>query len=176
VDAALLPVTATLVPIATLNGLASAEFVQALKPLFEAAGPLGDALFARRPFATYEELLDVASETAAKLPRNQQIEMANAHPRIGADPATISALSYREQGYATEDTVESAKMYEQLRELNQQYEQRFGFRFVVFVNRRPKAEIVEVLRQRLSGSPDEELRTAVHDMLEIARDRLRTLN
>ena len=27
-------------------------------------------------------------------------------------------------------------------ELNRRYEERFGFRFVVFVNRRPKAEIV----------------------------------
>ena len=34
----------------------------------------------------------------------------------------------------------------ELDRLNAEYEQRFGFRFVVFVNRRSKAEILEVLR------------------------------
>ena len=32
--------------------------------------------------------------------------------------------------------------------LNAEYEERFGFRFVVFVNRRPKSEILDVLRER----------------------------
>ena len=35
------------------------------------------------------------------------------------------------------------------RGVNDRYEERFGFRFVVFVDRRPKAEILPVLRERL---------------------------
>jgi 2-oxo-4-hydroxy-4-carboxy--5-ureidoimidazoline (OHCU) decarboxylase len=166
----------SLVGISELNTLPCREFTRALQPLLEAAGPLGQPLCARRPYASYSALLDEAAVLAVDLPREQQIELVNAHPRVGADPAMVSELSYREQGYAAEEPHELGGVYEQLRELNRQYEERFGFRFVVYVNRRPKSAIVDVLRQRLSGSPDEELRTALHDMLEIARDRLRTLS
>ncbi len=177
-DAARVPVT-TLVPIAELNVLTCPEFTRALRPLFEAAGPLGEALCAQRPFGSYEALLDAADAAAKHLSRAEKVEVVNAHPRIGENAAVVrkrSELSYREQGYASENPAQVATVYEQLRELNQQYEARFGFRFVVFVNRRPKAAIVEVLRQRLNRSPEEELRSAVHDMLEIARDRLQTLS
>ena len=39
----------------------------------------------------------------------------------------------------------------ELAELNKTYEEKFGFRFVVFVNRRPRAEILPVLRERLAA-------------------------
>ena len=48
---------------------------------------------------------------------------------------------------------------------------RFGFRFVVFVNRRPKAEIVPVIRERLEKTRDEELDTGLSELVAIARDR-----
>lgn len=163
-------------PISSLNGMSQPEFVAALRPLFEAAGPLGEALFARRPFSSYRQLLDVAEQEIYSLPRGAQVQVVTAHPRIGEDPTKVSALSYREQGYATENPNEVAIVYEQLRELNQQYEERFGFRFVVFVNGRPKAAIVDVLRERLTRGQDEELRMALREMLAIARDRLQKLS
>jgi 2-oxo-4-hydroxy-4-carboxy--5-ureidoimidazoline (OHCU) decarboxylase len=63
----------------------------------------------------------------------------------------------------------------QLAELNRAYEARFGFRFVVFVNRRPKSAIVDVLKTRLGRSREAEMETALGDMMAIARDRLPTL-
>jgi OHCU decarboxylase len=182
VGATQLPVTLTIVPIATLNALDRTEFAAALRPLFEAAGPLADGLFAARPFDTYGALVDRAEGLVGKLPRAQQVEVVNAHPRIGESAAVVrqsSELSYREQGYAVEaglDADEVARVYARLAELNRLYEQRFGFRFVVFVNGRPKAAIVDVLTTRLQGTPDDELRLALHEMIAIARDRLRTLN
>jgi 2-oxo-4-hydroxy-4-carboxy--5-ureidoimidazoline (OHCU) decarboxylase len=55
--------------------------------------------------------------------------------------------------------------------LNQVYEEKFGFRFVVFVNSRPKSEILEVLRQRLERTRDEELQAGLEELVAIARDR-----
>ena len=68
--------------------------------------------------------------------------MLDAHPAIGA--RDLSARSAAEQG-ADDDPAVLAE----LAELNRAYEERFGFRFVVFVNRRPKREIVPILRERL---------------------------
>jgi len=55
--------------------------------------------------------------------------------------------------------------------LNQVYEEKFGFRFVVFVNGRPKSEIMRVLQGRLERTQEEELETGLQELVAIARDR-----
>ena len=171
-----------LLPIDELNRLPRERFGPALKPLFEAAQPLADALYELRPFHSYEELLERAAGVVEDLPQEQKIEVINAHPRIGAPPELVrgeSAVSYREQGYDREggmDPEALREVYRQLDELNRAYEDRFGFRFVVFVNRRPKSAILEVLKERIRNPPKQEMRTALRDMLAIARDRLTSLN
>ena len=168
----------TLLPIAELNQLLEADFANALRPLFEAALPLERALFAARPFTSYAEVIDRAESSAAAMPREDQIRVLSAHPRIGADPATVSESSYREQGYDAEaaiDRAELERIYRRLEALNRAYEERFGFRFVVFVNQRPKSEIVEIVEDRLNHSRDEELRTGLRNMFLIARARLAAL-
>jgi OHCU decarboxylase len=168
-------------PIPELNQLAPTEFAAALRPLFEAAGPLAEALHAERPFASYAELLDRAEVVVGRLTTAAQIGVVSAHPRIGESADAVrhtSALSYREQGYDGEADLppdEVQRVYQALAEFNRAYEERFGFRFVVFVNGRPKAEIVKVLQERLRNSPQAELQTSLQAMFSIARDRLSRL-
>jgi 2-oxo-4-hydroxy-4-carboxy--5-ureidoimidazoline (OHCU) decarboxylase len=163
-----------LASIAELNGLGADDFAVGLKPLFEAARPLADALHAQRPFAAYGDLIDRAEAIAADLPEAQRVEIVNAHPRIGESPARISALSFAEQGY-DRPSADTPAVLADLAALNQQYEARFGFRFVVFVNKRPKSAIVDVLRERLTNSRDHELQTGLRALFLIARDRLASL-
>jgi OHCU decarboxylase len=172
----------TLAPIYALNQVALGAFTDALRPLLEAAGPLATALYAERPFASYADLLDRAESVAARLTAAEQVEAINGHPRIGDNAAAVrqtSALSYREQGYDREATVpdeELQKVYAELASLNQAYEQRFGFRFVVFVDGRPKSAILDLLKLRLRNSRQTELQTALSALFAIARDRLVRLN
>jgi 2-oxo-4-hydroxy-4-carboxy-5-ureidoimidazoline decarboxylase len=162
----------------SLNELSRDEFAEAVRPLFEAAAPLADALYRVRPFGGYEELIETAERLTLGMPFEDQAAVLSAHPPIGARPQTVSEASYREQGYAGEaafDTAQLEEVYAQLAELNRVYEDRFGFRFVIFVNNRPKSEILSLLRDRLSNPRDEELRTGIQAMFEIARDRLCSL-
>jgi 2-oxo-4-hydroxy-4-carboxy--5-ureidoimidazoline (OHCU) decarboxylase len=62
----------------------------------------------------------------------------------------------------------------ELAELNRAYEQKFGFRFVVFVNGRPRREIVPVLRERMERTREQELQTGVDELVQIAVARWRT--
>lgn len=98
----------------------------------------------------------------------QKIAVLNAHPRIGARSG-LSARSAAEQ--RTTDSTDPATL-RTLDLLNADYERQFGFRFVVFVHGRSRAEIVPVLRARLGRSRDEELATGLAEFLAIARDRL----
>ncbi|MCC7371435.1 MAG: 2-oxo-4-hydroxy-4-carboxy-5-ureidoimidazoline decarboxylase [Chloroflexi bacterium] len=173
--------TPTLLPIDEVNRLPLDAFTEALRPLFEAAGPLGERVAAGRPFASYAALLAYADSTVETLGPDEQVTVVNAHPRIGESAAVVketSALSYREQGYDAEASIPRAELeqtYAELARLNAEYEAKYGFRFVVFVNGRSKAAILAVLKERITRPREEELPLALHEMLAIARDRLKKL-
>jgi 2-oxo-4-hydroxy-4-carboxy--5-ureidoimidazoline (OHCU) decarboxylase len=103
-----------------------------------------------------------------ELPLDEKREILDAHPAIGATKG-LSARSAAEQGAGAPPEVLA-----ELARLNAEYEGRHGFRFVVFVNRRPKAEILEVLRSRIDNPTDEELETALGELVAIAEDRWRS--
>jgi 2-oxo-4-hydroxy-4-carboxy--5-ureidoimidazoline (OHCU) decarboxylase len=116
-------------------------------------------------------MLARAREILNELSDAEQIAVINAHPRIGERPDKVSAASFTEQGYQRDTTP--PEVFLRLANLNAEYEQKFGFRFVVFVNRRSKEAIVPVLEARLRGSRDDERRTALREILAIAKDRLK---
>lgn len=66
-------------------------------------------------------------------------------------------------------------MFEELRKLNYNYENKFGFKFVVFVNGRQKSQIIPVLRERLESDRTTELELGLSEMMAIAKDRLKKL-
>ena len=135
--------------------------------LFERAPDLVDRLSAEAPFATREAFLTRARTLLDGMSVAERVAVLDAHPRIGASDGELSADSRREQGGS-----EDAAMLGELASLNDEYERKFGFRFVVFVAGRPKSAIVPVLRQRLARTHDQELATAVRELMAIARDRL----
>lgn len=139
--------------------------------LFEHAGPLLERLRAEEPFPNGAAVLARARTVLNDLSEAEQIAVINAHPRIGERPDKLSTASFKEQGYQHDTTP--PEVFLRLASLNDEYEQKFGFRFVVFVNRRPKEAIVPLLEARLRGSRDEERRTALREILAIAEDRLK---
>jgi 2-oxo-4-hydroxy-4-carboxy--5-ureidoimidazoline (OHCU) decarboxylase len=114
-----------------------------------------------------EDPLGRARELALELSDEEKKEILDAHPAIGGAPT--SERSRREQG-----TDDDPAVLDELARLNAEYERRFGFRFVVFVNRRPRREIVPILRARLERTRAEELTTGVDELVQIAIDRWRT--
>jgi len=134
-----------------------------LAAIFERAPSLAERVRGSDPAS----IVASARSEIARMPEPERIAVLNAHPRIGADPASLSALSLREQsGDADVATLR------ELAAMNDAYERRFGFRFVVFVAGRSKAEILPEMRDRLRRSRGDELTTGIEEFLAIARDRL----
>jgi 2-oxo-4-hydroxy-4-carboxy--5-ureidoimidazoline (OHCU) decarboxylase len=125
--------------------------VEQLAELFSGRTQLVERLAQR------ENPLGVAHEVVRELGDGERLEALAAHPRIGerspeqhgGDPVVLAELA----------------------ELNRAYEEKFGFRFVVFVDRRSRKEIVPVLRQRLERTRAEELETGCNELVAIAIDR-----
>ena len=131
-----------------------------LAELFE-----GRTVFVER-LALVENPLENAHTILSELSDAEKKDVLDAHPAIGARAG--SARSAREQG-----TDDDPEVLAELARLNAEYEAKFGFRFVVFVNRRPRREIVPILRERLERTREEELDTAIDELVAIARDRWR---
>jgi 2-oxo-4-hydroxy-4-carboxy--5-ureidoimidazoline (OHCU) decarboxylase len=132
-----------------------------LVELFEGRTRLVDEL------AGLEDPLGKAREVAGALPDADKKAVLDAHPAIGA--RATSARSRAEQG-----SDDDPQVLAELAELNHAYEEKFGFRFVVFVNRRPRRDIIPIIRARLERSREDELSTGVDELVQIAIDRWRT--
>jgi 2-oxo-4-hydroxy-4-carboxy--5-ureidoimidazoline (OHCU) decarboxylase len=155
-----------------LNALSPSAFADALAPLFEGAPRFLRRLADSRPFDSDAALLAAAREVAASSPEDELLELLDAHPPIGADPAEMSVSSRDEQG---DGEVLGVALAQELADLNAVYERRFGFRYVVFVAGRPRAEIVPLMEVALRNEREVELRRGVDDAIYIADDRLRVL-
>ena len=133
--------------------------VDELAELFEGRTRLVELLAER------DDPLACALDVVAGLSEAEKREVLDAHPAIG-QRSGLSARSAAEQGSDADPAVLA-----ELARLNADYEDRHGFRFVVFVNRRPKAEILEVLRERIGNPSEAELETALEELVAIATDR-----
>jgi len=133
--------------------------VEELSELFEGRTRLLERL------AEIEDPLAQAEQVLATLDDTDKVEALAAHPAIGQRKG-LSDRSASEQGSDADPAVLSELAY-----LNQVYEEKFGFRFVVFVAGRSNRQILEVLRDRIANNREEELDTGCRELMAIAKDR-----
>jgi 2-oxo-4-hydroxy-4-carboxy--5-ureidoimidazoline (OHCU) decarboxylase len=155
-----------------LNALSEQEFAEEVAPLFEGAHGFLRRLAAARPFDSDHALVAMAREVARTMPIADQVELLDAHPRVGADPATVSASSFEEQGYGEDGDEGMGPIGEELAMLNEVYERRFGFRFVVFVAGRPLSSIPPLIEVAIRNERPAELARGIDEVIDIAADRL----
>jgi 2-oxo-4-hydroxy-4-carboxy-5-ureidoimidazoline decarboxylase len=151
----------------TLDDAPDAAFRDELATLFEHAPRFLDRLVSARPFGSWDALFATAERIAQEMPEEEQVELINAHPRLGAPPASVSEHSFREQGYDRDTTAAIAE----LERLNDAYEARFGFRYCVFVAGRSRQQLVPELMAAMTRARTGELERALRDVVAIARDR-----
>ena len=143
-----------------------------LATLFEGAPRLLDRLEVAGPFESSDLLFHVARDIAHAMPEDEQIELIDAHPRLGAPPGTVSALSYVEQGYDRgTGTTGEIDLGAELDRLNAAYEARHGFRYCVFVAGRPRAALLPDLAAAVDADRTTELHRALDAVVDIAIDR-----
>jgi len=170
-----------------LDVIAPGAFAAAVAPLFEGARGFLGRLAMARPFGTVDGMFARAREIAHTMPLDERLELIDAHPRLGAPPATVSLLSHAEQGYAARtpatgggdeaetETQETGRVAAELARLNDAYEARFGFRYCVFVAGRSRAALLPGLEAALEADRDAEIRRALDAVIDIAQARYATL-
>lgn len=133
-------------------------------------------MLGRRPFGTAEQLLAAAGDAFGALERVDWLEAFAAHPRIGEreghQDAVGEAMSATEQG-ATADA--QGEVLAELEKVNREYEERFGYTYIVRAAGRSPEEMLAIARARLANDPETELATAAGQQREITYRRLRRM-
>lgn len=165
--------SASSLSIASIDAAVPDDAAAALAPLFEGAPAFLARLVAERPFGLWDRLFERARATAHAMPEPEQVELVDAHPRLGAPRHTVSSMSSREQGYERGGTAsaESSPVAERLAAFNDAYEARFGFRYCVFVAGRPLDALVPELESALAADRGAELDRALDAVVDIAAAR-----
>ena len=132
----------------------------------------------RRPFASRDQLFGAADEIWRSLGPNDWKEAFSHHPRIGETSAAIgqgqqsATWSAGEQGSVSRAS-ESIRLAQ--KDMNAQYERRFGFIYIVCATGKSPNEMFAIARERLSNDPVTELRVAAEEQRKIMRLRLEKL-
>ncbi len=126
----------------------------------------------RRPFVDEETLVEAAGAVWFGLAVEDWLEAFAGHPRIGERRAaeTASLASSEQEQAVAQQTL--AGVAERLRAGNQLYEERFGFRYIVFASGRSAPELLAVLEERLLHTREEELLEAARQQHRITLRRM----
>ncbi len=133
---------------------------------------------ARRPFGSMTRLLESADEIWRAASSDDVKEAFSHHPKIGERNlqqgrfAATRHLSAAEQAGVA---GASATVLDDLAEGNRQYEDRFGYVFIVCATGRSADEMLALLRSRLNNDAATEIRVAAAEQAKITAIRLTAL-
>ena len=132
-------------------------------------------------FDNHEQLLSDAEALAAQFESvflasepSRQLATLGAHPQLAcglAAPDELTIDSVNEQSDAGLDRCSVAELTEFSR-LNTNYDDKFGFPFIIAVKGRTRQEILRTFRERLNNDLQLEFQTALRQTCQIARFRI----
>ncbi|MGP5434035.1 solute carrier family 23 protein [Corynebacterium variabile] len=160
-----------------VNAMDQASFLRTFSPLFNnATWPLERA-HAAAPFDTVQDLRDAVQDAVLTAPREQQDALIRDYPSMAGLLLDAEALK-RESGFAGSLALEEMDdvEQEQLRDLSDQYHQRFSMPFVACLGRMDsRSQIVTEGLRRLENSPEQEHLQLLGEVVEISNDRFNNL-
>jgi 2-oxo-4-hydroxy-4-carboxy-5-ureidoimidazoline decarboxylase len=137
-----------------------------------------DKLLKVFPFRDKTHLQQKAKEKWAEISENDWLEAFSLHPKIG----DINSLKKKFAGTAAWASNEQSGMnnasdsvIDALAKENQEYEDRFGYIFIVFATDKSAAEMLNILRERMRNSPEQEWKIAAVEQIKITNLRIEKL-
>ena len=129
------------------------------------------AMTGARPFADVDAMIAGGERIWASLAPADRLEAFAAHPRIG-ERRTVSTWSSEEQAGMR---LADQQTQEKLAALNVDYQERFGYIFIVCATGQSSGDMLALLEARLSNDAPAELAAAAEEQRKITALRLRKL-
>ncbi|MEW7851105.1 allantoate amidohydrolase [Massilia aurea] len=165
-----------------LNACDAADFVDALRGIYEHSPWIAARTAPARPFANLAALKHALQSTVDAASIDEQLALLRAHPELAGKAAIAGALtaeSTDEQASSGLDRC-TAHEYAQLHALNAEYNGRFGFPFILAVKGPTgrglsRQAIIATFERRIGNARGDELREALRQVHRIAEIRLNAL-
>lgn len=163
--------------IADINAMDAKAFTQALGGVFEHSPWIAERAFAKRPFASRENLHTIMAQVVKAASKQEQLDLILAHPDLAGKAALAGDMtdhSAHEQASVGLNRM-SEEDYERFHQLNTSYREKFGFPFIIAVMDNTKDSILQAFVDRLNNGPQEETANALENILRITELRLETM-
>ena len=160
-----------------INNLSQSEFVKIFANIFEKTKWIAEKLFDQKPFDSFEDLRLKILRIFEIASKEVQLKILKAHPDL-ANKAMVSSLttnSRTEQNNAGLDQC-SEEEFNEFKDLNNKYNQKYNFPFIIAVRGKNKIEILDEFKKRILNSNNDEFNEAILQVLKIANLRLNELN
>lgn len=132
------------------------------------------AMVALRPVAGVAELSEAADRVWGTMAEPDWMEAFACHPRIG-ERETVHAVA-KSAAWSSQEQSSAAnapeKVLAEIAEGNARYEQLFGFTYIVCATGKSANEMLAILKRRLAGTRESELREAAEQQRQITQIRL----
>jgi beta-ureidopropionase / N-carbamoyl-L-amino-acid hydrolase len=168
--------------LAQLNAADAAGFIALLAGTYEHSPWIAEQAWARRPaqgFISLTQLKRALVDVVRAAPRQAQLDLIRAHPELAGKAMVSRSLTAESTGeqQAAGLTHCSPEEFARLQSLNQAYNERFGWPFILAV-KGPRGrgytrqQIIEIFARRLQGSPEFEFAECLRNIHRIAEMRL----
>ncbi|MGE4369801.1 MAG: 2-oxo-4-hydroxy-4-carboxy-5-ureidoimidazoline decarboxylase [Burkholderiaceae bacterium] len=160
-----------------LNAMPADDFITCLGGIFEHSPWVARQVLDRRPFPSVAALHEAMVDQVRRASARSRLELIRAHPELAGKAAIRGELTHestREQAGAGLDQC-SPQEYETLTALNRDYNQKFGFPFILAVRGYDRAGIIGQFRRRLALDPEQEQQECLEQIYRIALFRLNDL-
>ena len=156
-----------------INKLSRSEFVEVFANIFEKTKWIAEKLYNQKPFDSFEGLCSKMLEIFETASKETQLNVLKAHPDL-ANKVTVNSLtknSRAEQSNAGLDQC-SEEEFNEFKDLNKKYKQKFGFPLIIAVKDKNKIEILSEFKKRILNSAEDEFNEAIVQVSKIANLRL----
>jgi allantoicase len=128
-----------------------------------------------RPWADEATMMRAADEAYAHMKESDWLEAFAAHPKIGGNKPAGQATAHSQAQSATEQAgmaSASLELQTKMHELNEAYEKKHGFIYIVKASGKSAAELLAFLEQRVKNERAAELVNAADEQKKITALRL----
>lgn len=157
-----------------INKMSAENYEKAFSNIFEdTTWPIVESA-AKRPFSGFVNMYMNIIDVVEKSSEEKQLELIKSHPQLACKNLrndNVAALSQGEQSGAglNECTDKEAK---ELAKLNKEYNEKFGFPFLLAVKKATKQQIFSALKTRINNTRDQEFKIALQQEYKIVLFRL----
>ncbi len=153
-----------------LNNLNRDQFISLFRVIFEKTLWISEKLFELKPFKDKNDLIYKMIQIYESSSNNEVLNILRAHPKLAVEK-NLTEHSSEEQSNANLKNC-TKEEFDEFTNLNNEYEKKFGFPFIIAVKGKDKLEILNNFRQRINNDVEFEFKESKRQVKKIALFRL----